>query len=99
MGNNPHQTKNKKQLDIMSTGLISPFHLTAMTVTKPKMQQKQRNTNKTQQNLDQVLVMTITTLLEKDIKALLDCLFNAMQAKNLINNSTAPGSQITGLTK
>jgi len=43
--------------------------------------------------------MTGTTLSEKDVDALLNCLLNAMQAKNLINNSMAPGSQITGSTK
>jgi len=72
-----------------------------MMVTKPKIQCKQCNTNKNQaqQNLDQVSMMTGTTLLEKDIDTLLYHLLNVMQAKNLISNSMASGSQITGATK
>jgi len=84
MGDTTHQTKNKNQLDIMSTSLILTFWSTAMMVTKPKIQCKQCNTNKNQaqQNLDQVSMMTGTTLLEKDIDTLLNCLLNAMQQKN-----------------
>jgi len=44
-------------------------------------------------------MMTGTTLLDKIINALLDLLLNAMQAKNLINNSMTPGSQMTGAAK
>jgi len=83
MGNTTNmQTKTKTQADLMPTRSISTFRLTVMAMTQKtsKRNQRQVATLKSHQILDQVSVMTGTTVSEKDVNALLECLLLAMQA-------------------
>jgi len=102
MGNTDTQTKTKTQADLMLTGSISMFRSTVIVMTQktPKHNQCQIAKPKPCHILDQVSVMTRTTLLEKDVNTLLECLLSAMQAKNLINpQEMATGSQKAGKNK
>jgi len=102
MRNTDTQTKTKTQVDLMSTGSILMFRSTVMVMTQKmsKCNQLQMEKSKPHHILDQVSVMTGTTLLEKDIDTLLEHLLLAMQAKNLINpQETAPSSQKTSNNK
>jgi len=102
MSNTDTSNKPKIQADLTSTGSISTFRLTVMATTQktPKCKQHQMAKPKPNQILDTVSVMTRTTLSEKDINTLLECLLSAMQAKNLFNpQEMATGSQKASANK
>jgi len=96
MSNTDTKNKPKIQVDLTSTGSILTFRSIVMATTQktPKCKQCQMEKPKPNQILDQVSVMTGTTLLEKDIDTMLKCLLLAMQAKNVFNpQEIATGSQ------